>query len=189
MKKDLVFKKESMLSLSDSLKKGLADIKKEKRRIEAQSSLTLLLDCSGSMSEYVKGKSKFDALMEAIQDYPRASYISFSESACLGIETFPAGETNMAEAFRLCTTLPRSKRQTIIVISDGLPNSESQAIEEALKLATPVNIIYIGPGGDKGEEFMKKLAEITGGRQTTVNTKDTSLLLEKEIKKEIKLLE
>lgn len=154
-------------SLSDKIKTGLSEIKAEKQVMKAQRGTVFLLDCSGSMSESVDGRSKILHLEGVMRDY-QARKVGFSDSVFAwqqGIR--PAGNTDMALAFR---HLQSQKPEKVVMISDGCPNDEDGAIKEAVALHVPVNIVYIGEKGDRGEAFMKRLAIITGGKTFTAET-------------------
>jgi predicted metal-dependent peptidase len=169
MSKSLVFTgKGSSLSLAQKMRQGLATIREEKALAKAAEGIILLLDVSGSMSEHVGEKRKIDHLREAVQDYVSLRKVSFSYGVTEGSIPNPSGSTNLAGAFEY---LLASRPKEIILISDGLPDSQESALAAAKSLACPVNVIYIGPGGDEGEAFMKRLAAETGGKQATADTR------------------
>lgn len=148
------------------MRRGLAEIKQEKSIMKEKEGIVFLLDVSGSMSDIVDGKPKIAHLREVMQDHQSNRKISFSGHVWENQIPEPQSNTDMALGFRhLQTVMP--KPTVIVLISDGLPDSPEAAIQEALVLHIPVNIIYIGEKGDEGEAFMKKLASLTGGREFT----------------------
>jgi len=166
--KSLVFTGQSSLSLAKKMRQGLANIREEKAIAKATEGIVLLLDVSGSMSEPVGGKRKIDHLREAVNAYPNLKKVSFSEHIYDGSIPEPQTTTDMAGGFHYLQSL---QPKEVILISDGLPNDPQTAINKAKVLGCPVNIIYIGPGGDEGEAFMKRLAAETGGQQVTADTR------------------
>jgi len=169
MSKSLVFTgKGASLSLPGQMRQGLATIREEKALAKATESIVLLLDVSGSMSEYVGEKRKIDHLREAVRDYASLRKVSFSSDVAEGSIPNPNGGTNMADAFE---HLLSSHPKEVVLISDGLPDSQEGALSAARSLACPINVIYIGPGGDEGEAFMERLAAETSGKQVTADTR------------------
>ncbi len=146
--------------------KGLKVEKEEKMRKEQKKTLVFLLDVSGSMTEYVDGMRKIDHLRLLIQDYPENRKISFSANIWENNIPEPQTNTDMALGFRHIKSLI-PKPTTVLLVSDGLPDSQDDAIREAVSLKIPIKIIYIGKKGESGEGFMKKLASITGGKEFT----------------------
>jgi hypothetical protein len=66
------------------------------------------------------------------------------------------GFTDMAAAFRL---LKSEGIQHTVMITDGQPNSEKDALREAIGLK--IDVLYVGP--EPAPEFLEKLANMTGG--------------------------
>lgn len=163
--------------------KGIKLEKEEKRRKEQKKDTVFLLDVSGSMSEYIKeGMRKIDSLRLQIQDYPEYRKISFSANIWENTIPEPQTNTDMALGFRhIKTLLP--KPTIVVLVSDGLPDSQDEAIQEAISLKIPINIAYIGKKEESGESFMKKLASITGGREFTLEP--TSPQFNKQLKQAI----
>lgn len=148
--------------------KGLKVEKEEKRRKEQKKDTVFLLDVSGSMSEYTKeGMRKIDSLRLLIQEYPENRKISFSANIWENKIPEPQTNTDMALGFRHIKTL-FPKPTVVVLVSDGLPDSQDDAIQEAISLKIPINIAYIGKKEESGEVFMKKLASITRGKEFTL---------------------
>jgi hypothetical protein len=93
----------------------------------------------------------------------------------------PQGFTPLATAIKMA----RDQGAThLVVISDGQPTTEGGSLNEketldaARAFEGPIDVFYIGDAGDKGEAFMRKLAQLTGGRcdTTDLNTVGTKQL-------------
>ena len=54
-----------------------------------------------------------------------------------------------------------------IVISDGEPSSESEALNVAKTYKNKIDTIYVGPENGDGQEFLRKLAKASGGQGVT----------------------
>lgn len=157
----------SGLTLAEKMRKGIAQIREEKRAIKVREGIMLLLDVSGSMAEMVESKRKIDHLRNALGNFPDMRRVSFSQRVWENEVPDPQQNTDMVAGFRHLQTL---SPKTVILVSDGLPDEPEMAIQEAKYLGVPVNVLYIGVGGDAGEAFMKRLAQETGGREVTVET-------------------
>lgn len=167
----LVKSPQNTLSLAQKMREGLLQIKQEKQIIRQQEGIIFLLDLSGSMSEAVEdGKPKIAHLEKVMRDYPSVRKVGFSDSVFQWQPgQRPAGNTDMAAGFRhLQTLLP--KPAVVVLISDGEPNNPDDAVQEALKLHIPVNIIFMGDKGSQGEAFMMRLATLTGGKEFTAQS-------------------
>lgn len=171
--------KKDLSSLSRDLKQQLENLKagKTMRTSAADpallSDVLLLLDVSGSMNERTKDFStKLDNLKDAISDpsYQNCKKVAFTDHAYevsnQGVANlYPMGGTNLGGALSYCASFnPKS----ILLVSDGMPDSEAEAIREAKRLGVPINVIYIGPENSRGAEFLKKLSNMTSGKSVTV---------------------
>ena len=73
----------------------------------------------------------------------------------------------MAQALRL--VLPMDGLASIILISDGCPDSESMTLDVAARFKHKIDTVFIGSTkatvwGTSGEAFLKALAAATGGQ-------------------------
>lgn len=133
----------------------------------------LLLDISGSMNECIGKKRKIDMLREAVMQNTGVRQFVFSDDIHeVGyVPETAEGGTDLSRSFGyLKTENIINKNTRLVLVSDGLPDDSDDAIQTALQLEIPVNVLYIGPGNDKGERFMKNLATITKGTELTVST-------------------
>jgi len=64
-----------------------------------------------------------------------------------------------------CTRIKQVDNEfvTIVVISDGEPDSEVQALSVARTLKANINTVYVGRDGGSGIAFLKRLANTKGG--------------------------
>ena len=130
----------------------------------------LLLDTSGSMDSDCKGKqTRLDVLRKAVEAIDWQQYQMFVfDNICRQI-THPealrncaGGSTNLALGLREIGKL--NPAQTII-ISDGEPNSETDALAAASELTGTISTVFIGDDSDKDAiAFMQKLATLGCGK-------------------------
>lgn len=170
-----------MSNLSNPLEQILAQaaqlpesgaLKKVNLRINAEGENSVILfDVSLSMNELLQsGERKIDILRSVFRR-PKADNeiaIAFSSSAAI-IPDFasiphPNGNTNLAQAISLAATY---KPRTTLVISDGMPDSQDEALSAAQKLTGVINCLFIGNEDDKcAIAFMKKLSRLGCGQAT-----------------------
>lgn len=141
----------------------------------------LLIDVSTSMSDLVGNRSKFqimqDILSNDLSGYRSFTFASHCEEVRFNQLPKPHGSTNMAMAFYV---VKREDPDSVILITDGCPDSEALALEASKGLK--INIIYIGP--DPVPDFLRKLANLTEGNFDSVNMfqRGSQLLLKSKIK-------
>jgi hypothetical protein len=157
----IIKKERGIQSLSDKIKTELVKIKAQQ--------VVFLLDVSGSMCEIVDGLPKIAHLRKVMQGYPHSRKVSFSGRVWEKLIPEPQSNTDMALGFRYLQRIA-PKPASVVLVSDGLPDDPKSAISEAIKIHVPVNIVYIGEKGDKGEAFMQSLATATGGKTFTAET-------------------
>lgn len=160
---------------------ALAIIKKNRKRFltyhsDVETRLSkrplFVLDLSGSMAGTSSGKPKYIHLREAIAQFAGVPYICFHSTVfSLNHMVEPGGSTEMHAAFEAAKN---HESDSLILISDGMPDNPELAISTAVALGVPVNVIFIGDPTNfhdaNGEAFMKKLAEATGGQQFTADS-------------------
>lgn len=126
----------------------------------------ILVDVSGSMSG-----SPFDQacgeLHKLQADLPgKVAVIGFSDApefAPSGRPRFSSGGTDLARALAFVHVADGCDVR-FIVISDGYPNDPEAALREARKFESRIDCVFIGPEGDSGAEFLRKLAAASGGQ-------------------------
>ena len=171
MTKDIVSKLQSSIS-----RKSLSDIVKDRQSQSAHMRQAkdsfLLLDCSGSMAEYVEpGRAKIDALRDIVGalrtriGFAEVCFPSSSRKESIaGDIPDPEGSTPLHEA--LLTARMRHAKH-VVLISDGMPDDTRAALAEARQLkdrGVKIDVFYVGPRPHPGEEFLKLLAIETGGQ-------------------------
>ncbi len=136
----------------------------------------VLCDCSGSMSDLVgsSGISKFRHLQIALADleqgFPALRLVAFASLAreVEGSSGLPdpdkgmglGNSTNLAGALEVAAGW---KPRRTIVISDGLPDSESNALDAAQRMTGAIDTIYCGPDAHPAVLFLQSLSRKTGG--------------------------
>lgn len=131
-----------------------------------------LLDVSGSMGDSVDGKKKILHLRNVMEKYPNARMMCFSSNISMIHDAWsipdPQDTTNLAKALRHVLLEKGSPPERLVLVSDGEPDSEIDALEVAKQLKVPIDIIFIGHKGSRGDLFMEKLARHTGGQNFIV---------------------
>lgn len=140
----------------------------------------VLIDQSGSMDEHdaAEGLTRREAANEELRKlqerYPgQIAVFEFADSVAFCPNGYPAdnvgGRTDLAGALRFLRPLIDGAFDTVVV-SDGEPDSESGALDEASRWTSPIHTIYIGEAGGDGEKFLARLSKATGGRKFTADT-------------------
>jgi hypothetical protein len=139
-------------------------------RVRTSAVRFLVCDCSGSMSSFVTGdRRRIDALREVVRNVREkadARVIVFDgQGARLGDKpTEPYGGTPLHEGIAMAKVHGAS---ACVVISDGEPDSETRAMEAAQAFGGRIDVVYVGAEGDYGRLFLRRLAEATGGTEST----------------------
>ena len=168
MSDELVRTQEALQQLHKSLaKQTLADL------VKARTSRPLLLvDCSGSMSERIAtGQQKIEALRQVVK--------TLRETHPVAVAAFGLGGSSTYEHVALVDTIPEPSGGTpmhaaidfakghgathIVLVTDGLPDSQTQTFEAARQFGGRIDVFYVGDGQDEGAGFCKALAQMTGG--------------------------
>ena len=134
-----------------------------------------ICDVSASMGEYDApgGQRRIEALNEILRllqaENPTLRLIAFSDSPRYAAIPLPApgGSTalHLALDFARPLAVPGS---AVALISDGEPDDEPAALAAARRFPTAVNVFYCGPEGGPGEDFLRRLAALTGGQYQPV---------------------
>jgi hypothetical protein len=157
----------------------------------AGAQLLILVDCSGSMTAKDAGtngnQKRHTAAQEVLdilqEEYPGhiavAAFNSLSHGLVhTGILPSPDGGTPLAEALDFFYPKLKVWKKKFVVVSDGEPNDPNKALMVARKEAYPTYGIYVGDMNNSagGVEFMRKLAEVTGGKFDHVSLENIKLL-------------
>ena len=145
----------------------------------------VMVDVSASMgaNDAGGGKSRYDAACEQLErlqkDNPGEIAVGcFSSNAQFcpgGVPVMLGSMTDMVAALRLMKMADGCGIR-LILISDGEPNDEASTLNEAGKFTSKIDTIYVGPEGDPGREFLKKLSAATGGISITNQTEQLGKL-------------
>lgn len=136
----------------------------------------VMVDTSGSMEAHdsVDGKSRYEVacreLAEIQKDNPgKIAVVSFSDYATFnpgGVPNQPNGMTAMDKALNF-VKIADGTNIKLILISDGMPNSEESTLRVAKTFKSKIHTIYIGSETDQlGRKFLEKLAMLTGGESS-----------------------
>ena len=136
----------------------------------------ILVDTSGSMDQHDarEGKTRYDVACEELKTLQvslpgKLAVISFSSDVLFcpnGIPFNYQGMTDLAKALKFAK-IADVKGMRFIVISDGEPNSEDEALRVAKTYKNRIDTIYVGPKGGDGEAFLKRLAKASQGQSVT----------------------
>lgn len=136
----------------------------------------VMVDTSASMAERdvagevtrTRYQAACDELTKLQAQHPgRVAVISFSSDAVFcpgGIPKNLARGTSVAAALRYVQPADGCG-MTIVLISDGEPQDEDEALAVARTFTDPIQTIFIG--GGPGRTFLDKLARLTGGTSAT----------------------
>lgn len=133
----------------------------------------VIVDTSGSMSAYDSrgGQQRYDVACQELAALQarlpgKLAIVSFSDIALLcptGRPDFLGGGTNLAGALRYARTFDVDGVR-FIVVSDGEPDSKTDALAEAARISGRIDTIYVGPESGAGREFLARLANVSGGK-------------------------
>lgn len=164
MANELVKKLEKSLAVG-----SLADLV----RVRQSESIWLALDTSGSMGDYIRGgKRRIEGLRQTVHNIqaekrmPMLQFGNGHEPSVITNESIPdpSGGTPM----HLAIDLAKAQRAgRVIIISDGMPDSQSMTMEAAGRFGGRIDVVFVGNPGEPGERFLRELAESTGGESFT----------------------
>lgn len=140
-------------------------------RVRTSDKIFLLIDVSGSMHSTMRnGKQRIDALREVVRDIKSkrtdVRMIAFGgrEGSAYEVQAVPdaGGGTPLRQAIDLGKKLEAGRA---IVISDGEPEDPLGCLESAKTFGGQIDVVFVGDPGERGEEFLRRLAEATGGTE------------------------
>lgn len=136
----------------------------------------IVVDTSGSMDacDSRGNKSRYDVACEELKNLQgsmpgKLAVIAFSSDVIFcpsGVPFQYHGGTNLAGALKF-TKVADVSGMRFIVISDGDPDDESEALKVARTYKAKIDTIFVGPEGGHGQEFLRKLAKASGGQGVT----------------------
>jgi len=139
----------------------------------------ILCDTSGSMhaNDSREGKSRYDVACDELKQLQaslpgKIALLSFSDDVqfCPSGIPFDFGSmTDLAKALKFAKMGDLTSGMRFIVISDGEPDSEGEALAIAKTYKNHIDTIFVGPDGGSGQEFLKRLANASGGQTVTAD--------------------
>ena len=139
----------------------------------------ILIDTSGSMgsADSRGGRTRYEVACEELAALQKAlpgkiAVLSFSTTVVFCPNGQPynqVGSTDLAGAlaFAKVADVPGIR---FIVISDGEPDNQANALREAKRYQNRIDVIYVGPESQPaGRDFLTKLAQASGGQQVTAD--------------------
>lgn len=138
-------------------------------RVEA----VVLVDTSGSMNarDSRNGQRRYDVACQELAGLQRQmpgklAIVSFSSYAAVcptGTPDFLNGSTDLAGALTFAGMFDVDGIR-FVVVSDGEPDSEQDALAAAAKIKGRIDTIYVGPEDGRGREFLARLARASRGQ-------------------------
>lgn len=167
--------------MTQLVKGSLGAIAKQSGRSLAQTFIScdvvVIVDTSGSMGTHDSrgGNSRYDQAcyeLATLQgDLPgKIGVISFADKVVFCPNGTPlnlGGMTDLAAALRFAKVADVPGGMRFIVISDGEPSNEAEALKIAKTYSNRIDTIYCGPENGEGLAFLKRLAAASGGSHVT----------------------
>lgn len=138
----------------------------------------VVVDTSGSMDirDARGGRQRYAVAVDELKQLQatlpgKIGVIAFSDTTVFcpgGVPTHLRGGTDLAGALRFITPADDTGIR-FIVISDGQPDSASDALQIARKFKSKIDVIFVGPEGGHGAQFLADLAAASGGQAITAD--------------------
>ncbi len=149
----------------------------------------LAIDESGSMEEKMgrEGKRRIDGLREVVAQLQGVPMIAFgghegSEARFVDRVGEPGGGTPLHQAIDLARVYGATR---MVVISDGLPDDSTRALEAARQFGKKIDVVFVGDvnstDGRIGSKFLDELARATGGTRIEESLNDTKKITGKVV--------
>lgn len=139
----------------------------------------IIVDTSSSMhiDDSRGGKSRYAVACAELQHLQaslpgKLALLSFADDVQFcpsGIPFDFGGGTDLAKALKFAKVADLSSGMRFIVISDGEPNDESEALKVARTFKNRIDTIFVGPEGGSGQAFLSRLASASGGQGVTAD--------------------
>jgi len=128
--------------------------------IMADADVVVMLDISSSMSgeRYRRATNALETIQTRYRG--RVLLVTFNNDAKLeygGIPSSPSGGTSLTPALEIAQKFDGTEMK-FIIISDGEPWDTREALEKSKEFTDPIDTVFIGNDGDRGEQFMKDIA-------------------------------
>lgn len=136
----------------------------------------VMVDTSGSMTMHdcQNGQRRYDLACEQLTRLQRelpgkVGVISWSSSVEFnagGVPVFLQTGTDLAGVLKFVKPADGTSIK-LILISDGEPDDENEALRLAKQFKSKIDTIYCGPEAGYGRDFLRRLAEATGGQSVS----------------------
>jgi len=147
-----------------------------------------VVDVSGSMAVHDArdGQSRYDVALQELATLQRrnpgeVAVLAFSSK----VEFIPGGVpplfgkgTDLAGALRFAK-MADAPGLRFVVISDGQPNDEQTALAAARAIKARIDVVYVGPEGGAGSQFLAQLANTGRGQVAKVSINELSNTVER----------
>lgn len=168
---------------------SLKDISQRSGRPVAETFLSVdalvMVDTSGSMdsADCAGNRTRYDVACEQLiklqKELPgKVGVISWSSSVQFnpgGVPYYLGCGTDLAGVLKFIKPADGTSIK-LILISDGEPDDEQEALRLAKQFKSKLQTIYIGPESGPGRDFLRRLAEATGGQAVSQSVNDISNL-------------
>lgn len=139
----------------------------------------ILVDCSASMGapDSRGGHTRYDVALEELAELQKhlpgkLAVIAFSDNPIFcpgGQPPFLCGQTDLAKALRFAKVADVPGMR-FVVISDGQPDSATEALAVARGYTNRIDVVYVGPEmAPTGRAFLEQLARAAGGEAVTAD--------------------
>lgn len=139
----------------------------------------IIVDTSGSMdqSDARNGKTRYQVACDELANLQRTmpgklALLSFSNDVVFcpnGIPFQFGGMTDLAKALKFAKVADLPSGMRFIVISDGEPDDEADALKVAKTFKNRIDTIFVGREGAEGQDFLNRLAKASGGEHVTAD--------------------
>lgn len=139
----------------------------------------VIVDVSGSMDTHDSrgGRTRYDVALEELAQLQnnmpgKIAVLAFSSNVVFvpsGQPPMLGGMTDLAAALKFAKVADTGDMR-FVVISDGEPNDETAALQEARKYKGRIDVVYVGPEDHPmGRDFLMRLANAKGGTVVTAD--------------------
>jgi len=147
--------------------------------MSAKAIVVVDVSCSMAIDDCPGNRKRYDVACEQLFQLQRdlagqVAVVSFSDYPRFcpgGIPSQPTGGTDLAAALRFVYPADGTGIR-LILISDGEPNSADDALKQAANFTSKIDTVYCGPETGLGRDFLRRLAEASGGVYTNQTVKD-----------------
>lgn len=139
----------------------------------------IIVDTSGSMdqSDARNGKTRYQVACDELANLQKTlpgklALLSFSNDVVFcpnGIPFQFGGMTDLAKALKFAKVADLPSGMRFIVISDGEPDDEKEALKVAKTFKNRIDTIFVGREGAEGQDFLNRLAKASGGSHVTAD--------------------